>query len=412
MEVRSTWAQQFANRAQKAYQYDLAADKTFIQFGYWDSLKKGLLAGEKLFYDLKRMEASYLEKNKREYEITKHISIATFDPIALIMLRETGECYVNFPEVLFDLDFPGHYMRRIKSVSLTIPCVTGPYTSVSCTLTLLSNHIRIDSSPTGNEVSYKRDEEADDPRFKDNICAIQSIVTSSARNDSGMFELNFRDDRYLPFEGAGVISEWRLELPKNFKQFDYSTISDAILHINYTAKDGGSTLKGYAENAVKETLNSMEMGSDNTGLFRSFSARHEFPNEWNRFLYPPDDQETQTLELEMNTERFPYLFHEKNIRVNKVGILIWLEKGLENVTCADIQLEITYPQGTIIFDNFNIWNGVSGLLYAEQEFSAVPGSFSIKPVGLPIELQHEDNPTRLNPDAINDIRIVCFYCVN
>ena len=37
-------------------------------------------------------------------------------------------------EVLFDLDYPGHYLRRLKSVGLTIPCVTGPYTGVSCTL--------------------------------------------------------------------------------------------------------------------------------------------------------------------------------------------------------------------------------------------------------------------------------------
>jgi hypothetical protein len=30
----------------------------------------------------------------------------------------------------------------------------------------------------------------------------QSIATSNAQNDDGMFELNFRDERYLPFEGA------------------------------------------------------------------------------------------------------------------------------------------------------------------------------------------------------------------
>ena len=40
---------------------------------------------------------------------------------------------------MFDIDFPGHYMRRIRSVTLTIPCVTGPYTGVHCRLTLLSS---------------------------------------------------------------------------------------------------------------------------------------------------------------------------------------------------------------------------------------------------------------------------------
>ena len=35
-----------------------------------------------------------------------------------------------------------------------------------------------------------------------------------AQNDSGLFEPNLRDERYLPFEGCGAISSWCLELPK------------------------------------------------------------------------------------------------------------------------------------------------------------------------------------------------------
>ncbi|MBA3494224.1 MAG: hypothetical protein H0T87_08970 [Gammaproteobacteria bacterium] len=40
------------------------------------------------------------------------------------------------------------------------------------------------------------------------------MVTSSGQDDSGLFETNLRDEPYLPFEGAGVISTWRLEMPK------------------------------------------------------------------------------------------------------------------------------------------------------------------------------------------------------
>ena len=135
-------AYDIARRAEQAYRYELATDANFIQFGYWDSLKKGLLAGEKLLFDLKRMEISYLEQHKREYELTKHISLNSFNPIALEKLKTTGACFIDIPEWLFDVDYPGHYLRRIKSISLTIPCVTGPYTSVSATLTLQSNRIR------------------------------------------------------------------------------------------------------------------------------------------------------------------------------------------------------------------------------------------------------------------------------
>jgi len=86
----------------------------------------------------------------------------------------------------------------------------------------------------------------DDNRFFDNITAIQSIVTSSATKRQWHVEPNLRDERYLPFEGAGAISEWRLELPTDFRQFNYATISDVLLHIRYTARDGGEVLKNGA----------------------------------------------------------------------------------------------------------------------------------------------------------------------
>ena len=41
-------AYDLAKRAEKCYQFELGTEKTFIQFGYWDSLKMGLLSGEKL----------------------------------------------------------------------------------------------------------------------------------------------------------------------------------------------------------------------------------------------------------------------------------------------------------------------------------------------------------------------------
>src|ERR1041385_9184556 len=102
-----------AKRAECAYRYELGLkESSFIQFGYWDSLKKGLLAGERLAYDLKHMEVTYLEKNQREYEIVKHISLQSIDPVSLVRLKQTGECFVTLPETLFDVDYAGHYMRR------------------------------------------------------------------------------------------------------------------------------------------------------------------------------------------------------------------------------------------------------------------------------------------------------------
>jgi hypothetical protein len=71
-------------------------------------------------------------------------------------------------------------------------------------LTLLWSSVRKDAGGQGYGKSV------DDPRFIDDYSSIQLIVTSGAQADTGLFEANLRDERYLPFEGAGAIS--RMEL--------------------------------------------------------------------------------------------------------------------------------------------------------------------------------------------------------
>ncbi len=267
----------FAKKAERCYQFELGNNDTYIGFGYWDSMKKGLQSADLLFHDIKRMETGYLDKNKREYEITKHVSLALLDPLALVRLRATGVCDFEIPEAVYDMDYPGQYFRRLKSVSVSLPCIAGPYTSVSAKLSLVKNKYR---KNTGAGADYAEDPGNDD-RFTYNVGAIQSIAASNAQNDSGVFELNFRDDRYQPFEGCGAISMWRLELPKEVRQFDYNTISDVVLHVKYTAREGGGGLRSLAEAALTEKLQEIKQSLGQTGLHIALNMKHDLPNEWN-----------------------------------------------------------------------------------------------------------------------------------
>ncbi len=304
-----------ARKAERAFQFERASDNSFIQFGYWDSLTKGLLAGEKLQYDLRRLEAAYLEQGKLEYEIVKHVSLALTDAPALVELRETGECFVEISEALFDLDFPGHTHRRVHSVGLTIPCVTGPLTGVNCTLTLLENSVRVSSVPTGADGNYARDANGDS-RFRDSVAAIQSIVTSGGQNDFGRFDSNSPDERYRPFENAGAISKWRIELPKDCNHFDFATISDVLLHLRYTARDGGGILRDAAMQEIVKAV-------PKEGV-RLFSARYEFPTEWHRFLHPVVGQPVQTLQFTLTPARFPFQYRDMPISVSKIELVLRL----------------------------------------------------------------------------------------
>lgn len=392
-------AYDLAKRAEKAFRHEIGdPEATFIEFGYWDSLKKGLLAGEKLHYDLKRMEVAYYEQNKREYEITKHISLAMLHPEALVMLKETGECHINLPEAIFDLDYPGHYMRRIKSVSLTIPCVTGPYTNVSCTLTLLSNRIRQKTTTEGG-YAWQGNE---DNRFIYNIGSIQSIVTSNAREDSGLFELNFRDERYLPFEGAGAISNWHIELPTEFRQFDYDTISDVVIHIRYTAREGGQNFKNVVEVDLRNALNSMIVEMGKTGLFRFFSAKREFPNEWHQFLHPSAGQLSQ-LSLPLEKKRFPFQFKDENIQIQKLTFFVQLKNAASNG--YEFTLSIKPPEKDFIRVNFTaVPDTQNKLFWATLNVTDVTcGTGCLKTWLLGM------TGGTLDPDSIEDIGVLCYY---
>ena len=255
-----------ARRAERAWQFEVAAAQPpqFIQSSHWDSLRKGLLAGDRLAMDLHRMEVAYLEQSRREYELTRNISLALVNSItlpnssALEELKTTGSCHFTLEEKLFDQDRPGLYHRRIKTVSLTLPCVAGPYTPVHATLRLLKSYIR--SSP---EISDANDTNGDsygsptpeDSRFTYLPGPAQGIVTSRGQDDGGLFEMNLRDERYLPFEGHGVVgSTWKIELPPmQYQAFNYATIADAVLQLRYTAREGGERLRDAAIAAIDES---------------------------------------------------------------------------------------------------------------------------------------------------------------
>jgi hypothetical protein len=333
-------AYDLARRAQRSFAFELGGpDPGIVTRGAWDEAHRGLLAGERLSLDLKRLKAAYADRNRRELEITKPVSLAMLDPMALLQLQARGSCEFAIPEIAYDLDFAGHYFRRIKTVSVSLPCVVGPYTSVAGTLTLVENTVRANATvPKGTEqTDYRRD-----------VVPVQSVAISTAFSDSGLFELNFRDERYLPFEGAGAISKWRFELPTEFRSFDYGSITDLVLHLRYTARDGGAALKEDASKRVRTMLatqNAQVAAAGAEGmLVRAVSLRHEWPTEWSRLNSSPPTSQT----ISIGTNRFPFLVHDRVIAIWKVSLYVRSPAP----TSGDIPpLTITAPAGAYTSDD-------------------------------------------------------------
>lgn len=329
----------FAKKALLCYRLELPQSKVagnlLIKGNYWDSRRKGLMAGETLQVDIRNMESNYIEDNKRTYELTKHISLAQLNPVQLAKLRATGYCSISIPEEWYDLDYPGHVNRTIKSVSISIPCVSGPYTTIPCTLNLNSSYRRINSTADLKMIS---------------LPPCTKIATSTAQNDNGVFDFSFRDERYLPFEGAGAVSSWTLSLFNSsdlvskplYTNLDLNTISDVILHVKYTAQESGSstfnngrknqaaTYLGYNSYAASPSamVTARDLITGYTPLGRIYSLKHEFANDWFTYATAINGGNTSaTLTLQLKIDQFPALCSNKTVTITGIKFLSRLKDG-------------------------------------------------------------------------------------
>jgi hypothetical protein len=399
--------------AEQAYRFELQRNDSFIGYQYWDQAHAGLLAGDLLVQDLHRMDAAYIDNYEREYELTKVLSLAQVDPYALATLRQTGSCYFTVPEWVYDLDHPGHVRRRIKSVSVAMPAVAGPHVGGGCTLTLESSRMRI---VTGNAAygTYAEDSEDHDTRFVYRYGQVERIATSSGRDSTGVFEPALEGPLYMPFEGAGAISTWRVNLPANFRQFDYESIGDVLLTIHYTAREGGSA----QAQAALDSLDSISAAHTYvsqpgaTGAAMMLRASVDFADAWYAFLREEHGDATRTFTMELDASRFPYAFAKRaNLEITALRLVLATDAP------AAMNASVSVPSGGgPVAANFATSSDLGGHMLASwtsTESPEPPGTFTLSineqdiPVGLGVA--YASTHTRFDENVVRELVVVVFF---
>lgn len=392
-----------ANTCMRCYEFERGVTSSGLlsATGYWDDTNKGLLAGERLTLALRQMEQEYLSRNVRELELTKHVSLLALDPLQFIALKEKGIARFKIPEALFDLDYPGHYMRRIKSLSVTIPCVAGPYTSVAATLRLVKSQVRCKPDDPDN-YNYKGE---GDGRFMMNYASCRAIATSSGQRDFGMFEHNLRDERYLPFEGEGVDCEVEVEFGHELSPIDVQAATDMVLTFLYTSRAGGERLKKGALDALKKAFHREE---PNLPVQRLFSLRHEFPNQWHELTRSvPEDQQgeiTRTVDLPIVKERLPYmLMGRPSIKAIQASVLA-VPKA--SAALGNFKLQVTAGEAApVTFDLKAAPERFGRSLFTAQAMDdAIASETTAKPWRVEIKMQAA--ALRALSGAIGDLLVV------
>ena len=220
-----------------------------------------------------------------------------------------------------------------------------------------------------------------------------------------MFESNLHDDRFLPFEGSGAISEWQIELPSRLRQFDYDTIADLLLHLRYTAREGGLPLKQQANLELQTTLNAFVRTEGQQGLAQAFSLRHDLSSDWSRFLHPSADADgDHTITIPLSTERFPFFLQHMNIGINAIELFVEIGPTFAG-DYNESTLKLSLQAGTTASNNpLNLasWNG---LLRAAKSPAGRPGDWTLTAWLDAGNAEHQ----RLDPDAIKDIQVLCRY---
>lgn len=249
------------------WQYEIGdRDTRFISTTAWADNRFGLTAGETLKLGLLQMESSFLARHERRLEITRTLSLkqllkeqaneddASADALwaeAVDILRGEGELAFALKPSTFDRDYPGHYLRQLVRVSVSLPVVLAPYQDVHVTLSQQASSYLLKPQIGNVKHMYRQagelpeggeDEDIRQDQIVYNPRPNQQIGLSSGLDDHGMFVVDFGDERYYPFEGTGAVSSWTLSFPNHdspAQQALLDTLNDVIVHVRYLAVDGG-----------------------------------------------------------------------------------------------------------------------------------------------------------------------------
>lgn len=228
--------------------------------------RKGLTGSARLLKDLSQLEQYAIDTNQRKLQITKIISLNEHDPVQMEMFRNTGVLRFTTTQRDFDWDYPGHYLRLIRRVSITVIALTPPNKGIKATL--VNNGIS--SVVTNANNNFQKKIISRSP---------ERIALSSPYNEYGMFQLDTNDAMYRPFEGSGVETLWELRMEKASNPFDYRSIADVLLTIEYEALENDLYSK-----TIKTQLNTEDKDESMV-----LSMRNTLPDQWYELMNPAED---------------------------------------------------------------------------------------------------------------------------
>src|SRR5262245_545346 len=96
--------------------------------------RQGLTGSVRLLQDITRLDQFAFDTNRRKLQLAETFSLARLFPLEFQQFRDSGRLPFATPMSLFDRGFPGHYLRLIKRVRMSIVALVPPVQGVRATL--------------------------------------------------------------------------------------------------------------------------------------------------------------------------------------------------------------------------------------------------------------------------------------
>jgi hypothetical protein len=120
------------------------------------------------------------------------------------------------------------------------------------------------------------------------------VALCSPINATGLFELDPQPDMLMPFEGSGVETTWEFSLPKPANLFDYSTIADVLITMEYTALNSYD----YRQQVIQSLRPTVSAD-------RPFRLRRHFADQWYDLHNSEQTKEPMTIVFRTIREDYP-----------------------------------------------------------------------------------------------------------
>jgi tetratricopeptide (TPR) repeat protein len=220
-------ALQIARLMQQAYNFETDLSVKIIKTDYSTDTIQGLLGADALMADIQSFTYEMITTQVgKPQPIRQTISLAGRYGYAFeTQLRKTGVMDFETRIEDFDEKYPGTYAGRIEAVEVEIDGIV-PAAGVSGALTNCGVSIyRVPSASwsAGTGVKYR-------------IQPKETLILSDhdIRNDALVLQ---NDQRRLKlFQGAGISSSWRFEIPRSINDIDYGALTDVKITFYYKAR--------------------------------------------------------------------------------------------------------------------------------------------------------------------------------